>query len=251
MRDSVHHAMTNPLLALIGIIRFFLFGTGFFLSIISEYFCYVHTQALPPHHNRTSRALPDVELFWTAAYGAYTFPKFPSGKGAGSVMVQNCIPKSMGTVRLTREGAYNIKIDPIVDPGVLTAKEDWEVYRRGLLFALEVGKEMERGGYSLQGAQVPASSSREDLDAFIRKYSECSQHLLSSCRMKALHEGGVVDQELKVHGIEGLRIADGSVFPGMIASRPQATVVMIGERCADFIRQGWKQQGLFCHATKA
>jgi choline dehydrogenase len=60
--------------------------------------------------------------------------------------------------------------------------------------------------------------------------------------MKSLEEGGVVDQELKVHGIDGLRIADGSVFPGMTASRPQATVVMIAERCAEFIRQGWKDK---------
>ena len=63
--------------------------------------------------------------------------------------------------------------------------------------------------------------------------------------MTPVNEGGVVDQELKVHGIDGLRIADGSVFPGMIASRPQATVVMIAERCADFIRCGWKEQETF------
>jgi len=160
-------------------------------------------------------------------------------------MVQNCVPKSMGTVRLTPDGAHDIKIDPIVDPGILTATEDWEVYRRGLLFALDVGKEMERSGYPLQPALVPLSTSREDLDSYIRARSESSQHLLSSCRMKPLHEGGVVDQELRVHGICGLRIADGSVFPGMIASRPQATVVMIGERCAEFIRQEWKDRGLF------
>jgi choline dehydrogenase-like flavoprotein len=58
--------------------------------------------------------------------------------------------------------------------------------------------------------------------------------------MKKLEDGGVVDLQLKVHGIQGLRIADGSVIPEMIASRPQATVVMVAERCAEFIRSGWK-----------
>ena len=157
-------------------------------------------------------------------------------------MIQKSTPKSLGTVRLSRDGAYDIKVDPIVDPNYLSDPEDWEVYRRGLVFAREIGREMAKSGYPCDEAEVPASNSKEDLDAFIRSNAYTSQHLLSSCRMKPLQEGGVVDQELKVYGIDGLRIADGSVFPGIVASRPQATVVMIAERCAEFIRQGWKDK---------
>ena len=187
-----------------------------------------------------------MELFWTACSGSSSPPKFPSGKGAGSIMIQKSIPTSTGTVRLSREGAYDIKVDPIVNPNYLSDPEEWEVYRRGLVFARELGREMAKGGYPCDEAQVPASNSREDLDAYIRSNAYTGQHLLSSCRMKPLEEGGVVDQELKVHGIDGLRIADGSVFPGMIASRPQATVVMIAERCAEFIRQGWRDENFGC-----
>ena len=104
---------------------------------------------------------------------------------------------------------------------------------------------MAKGGYAIEEVEVPASHSKEDLDEYIRKFAVSSHHLLSSCRMKPLEDRGVVDQQLKVHGIDGLRIADGSVFPGIIASRPQATVVMIAERCADFIRQGWEEKELF------
>lgn len=104
---------------------------------------------------------------------------------------------------------------------------------------------MARGGYLIEEALVPASSGDKDLDMYTRASALSAQHFLSSCRMKPLEEGGVVDQELKVHGIEGLRIADGSIFPAMVASRPQATVVMIAERCAEFIRQGWREAGLF------
>jgi len=186
-----------------------------------------------------------MEIIWTAAYGSLEFPKFPSGKGGASVMVQNSTPKSCGTVRLTRTGANDIKVDPVVDPNYLSAKEDWDVYRRGLVFAREIGAEMGRSGYAIEEADVPASNSIEDLDEYIRRSAYTGQHLLSSCRMKPLGEGGVVDRELKVYGIEGLRVADGSVVPSMIASRPQATVVMIAERCADFIRQEWKEKGLF------
>jgi choline dehydrogenase len=222
-----------------------MFGTGLFLSIISEYFCYLHSQRLPPKHDKDSRALPDLELFWTASYGAFTYPKFPPGKGAGSIMVQNSLPKSVGTVRLSPDGANDVKVDPIVDPRHLADPADWDVYRRGLVFAREVAYEMSKSGYPIEEVLVPASNSRDDLDAYIRKWGLGSQHLLSSCRMKPLCEGGVVDRQLKVYGIEGLRIADGSVFPGIIASRPQATVVMIAERCAEFIRQGWRDQNLF------
>ena len=244
-RDSAHHVVANPFLVVIELIRFFLFGTGFFLSVISEYFGYFHTQRLPPSHDKASHQVPDLELFWTAAYGSFNFPKFAPGRGAGSVMIQNSLPKSVGTVRLSPVGIDDIKVDPIIDPKYLSAPEDWEVHRRGIVFAREVGKEMAKGGYPIEEIQVPASNSKEDLDEHIRKYAIGSQHLVSSCRMKPLEDGGVVDQQLKVHGIEGLRIADGSVFPGIVASRPQATVVMIAERCADFIRQGWKEQGLF------
>lgn len=123
--------------------------------------------------------------------------------------------------------------------------EDWEIYWRGIMFALEIGREMARGGYAIEPIQVPQSAAPQDLDEFVREHGLSGQHLLSSCRMKPLAEGGVVDQELKVHGVCGLRIADGSIFPSMVASRPQATVIMIGERCADFIRQGWKSERHF------
>jgi len=160
-------------------------------------------------------------------------------------MVQNSVPKSEGTVRLSREGANDIKIDPIVDPKFLSDPRDWDVYRRGIPFALQVTRQMAEEGYAIENAMVPASMSNEDIDDFVRLNGLASQHFLSSCRMKPLEERGVVDQELKVHGIDGLRIADGSIFPGMVASRPQATVVMVAERCAEFIRQGWRNESIF------
>ena len=157
-------------------------------------------------------------------------------------MIQNAVPKSFGTVRLTPEGANDIKVDPLVDPRHLSDPADWPAYRRGLKFARKIGAEMRRGGYDVEEDRFPRNDEDAELDAYIREHGLSSQHLLSSCRMKRLEDGGVVDFELKVHGIKGLRIADGSVVPGMVASRPQATVVMIAERCAEFIRSGWKDK---------
>lgn len=232
----MHYLFTNPLVAIVSIIQFFIFGTGLLLSVISEYFCYLHTKRLPPNHDKNSRTLPDLEIWWNASYGALPFPKFPKGLGAGAILVQCTIPKSTGSVRLSQFGTSDVKIDPIVEPGHLTAPGDWDVYRKGVIFALDIGKEMASTGFSIKPMEPPESITKEDIDAYIRKHAMSGQHLLSSCRMKPLAEGGVVDQELRVHGIDGLRIADGSILPSMVASRPQATVAMIGERCAQFIR---------------
>lgn len=155
------------------------------------------------------------------------------------MMVQCCVPKSIGTVRLSPTGAHDITLDPLVDPNYLSAPEDWPIYRRGILFGLETAKEMGRSGYPISEVYPLQSTSSECLDDFIRSWGFSGQHPLSSCRMRPLEEGGVVDQELKVYGMRGLRIADGSVFPTMVASRPQATVVMVAEKCADFIMEGW------------
>jgi choline dehydrogenase len=213
-------------------------------TIISEYFGFFHIRRLPPNHDRKSRAIPDFELSWIGAHGDPVPPKLPPGKGGGTILVQMSVPKSVGTIRLAPNGLEDIKVNPIVDPNYLSAPEDQEMYRRGLMFAREVAKEM-ADEYPMEEFQYPESFAPDDLDAYIGKAGMSGQHFLASCPMKPLAAGGVVDQELKVYGIDKLRIADGSVLPRMIASRPQATVAMIGERCAEFIRQGWKHNRLF------
>jgi choline dehydrogenase len=226
------------------LLKFFLLGSGLFISIISEYFCYLHSTKLPPRDHKPTRDLPDLEMFWTAASinPSFSNSPFPKGRGGGSIMIQNSVPSSFGTVRLTPDGANDIKVDPIVDPRHLSDPADWLAYRRGLKFARKIGAEMRRGGYDVVEDRFPKTDQDVELDAYIREHGLSSQHLLSSCRMKKLEEGGVVDFKLKVYGIQGLRIADGSVIPGMVASRPQATVVMVAERCAEFIRSGWKDK---------
>ena len=81
--------------------------------------------------------------------------------------------------------------------------------------------------------------SDEALNAFIRRSVVSGQHITSSCRMgPASDEMSVVDQYGRVHGLEGLRVADASVMPNCVRANTNCTTMMIGERIADFIRQG-------------
>ncbi len=81
--------------------------------------------------------------------------------------------------------------------------------------------------------------SDDELNAFIRRTVVSGQHLTSSCRMgPASDDMAVVDQYGCVHGLEGLRVADASVMPNAVRANTNCTTMMIGERIADFIRQG-------------
>mgnify|MGYP000002865452 FL=1 len=83
----------------------------------------------------------------------------------------------------------------------------------------------------------PEVQSDEAILEFIRNTGESVYHPVGTCKMGD-DEMAVVDQHLKVHGIEGLRVADASVMPTIISGNTNATAVLIGERCADFILSG-------------
>ena len=77
--------------------------------------------------------------------------------------------------------------------------------------------------------------SDEALNAFIRKRVELTQHPVGTCSM-GVGEHAVVDPELKVHGISGLRVADASIMPTVPGGNTNAACIMIGEKAADLIR---------------
>ena len=83
------------------------------------------------------------------------------------------------------------------------------------------------------GADVTADA---DLEAYARTSTYTAHHAAGTCRMGAPDDGrSVVDPELRVIGMSGLRVADASVFPEMIGVNPAITTMMIGERCASFL----------------
>ena len=78
---------------------------------------------------------------------------------------------------------------------------------------------------------VPASTSDAVVWEYVRRYTGTIYHPTSTCVI-----GGVVDVELKVHGVQGLRVVDASVMPSIVRGNTNAPTIMIAEKAADMIR---------------
>ncbi|NUR91160.1 MAG: NAD(P)-binding protein [Nonomuraea sp.] len=83
-------------------------------------------------------------------------------------------------------------------------------------------------------APGPDVATRDQLTAWVKANTGSYYHFAGSCRM-GTDELAVVDPELRVRGVRGLRVADGSVMPALVSAHPHATIVMIGERAAELI----------------
>jgi choline dehydrogenase len=77
---------------------------------------------------------------------------------------------------------------------------------------------------------------REDIEAYVRANADTVYHPVGTCKMGSDNES-VVDEQLRVHGLEGLRVADCAIFPSLIGGNTNAPAMMVGEKCADLIRE--------------
>jgi choline dehydrogenase len=143
-------------------------------------------------------------------------------------------PLSRGSVRITSSDPL---VKPRLNPNYLAAKAD----RDRLVQAVRLAREIFAtrafsdwvGDELMPGPDV--GNSDDALNTFVRDNADSFHHQAGSCKM-GLDELAVVDPELRVHGVEGLRVADASVMPAVPSGNCHAGIVMIGERCADFVK---------------
>jgi choline dehydrogenase len=124
---------------------------------------------------------------------------------------------------------------PVIQPNYLEAEEDRRAMREGVkiardLFAQEAFDPY-RGPELWPGAHV---RSDDQIDAWVRKTAETIYHPVGSAKMGKDSES-VVDAQLKVYGIEGLRVVDASVMPTLVSGNTNAPTIMIAEKAADMI----------------
>jgi choline dehydrogenase len=172
---------------------------------------------------------PDVQFHFAPSLFFDEGLTAPSDHGYcfGPVVIK---PTSRGRVMLRTPVATS---KPRVLCNFLTTEEDRQSMLAGLRLALEVAAQPPLGAVERAPFSVPDSDSDEDLMAFARRAGQPVYHPTSTCAM-----GAVVDSELRVYGVEGLRVADASVMPEITRGNTNAPTIMIGEKAADLIRSG-------------
>ncbi len=184
---------------------------------------------------RTRGGLPaaDIQYHMGAAYfedhGAETYD--------GHCMVIAPVlvsPKARGQVWLR-------SADPMAKPRILTNSlsepQDVESMLAGMRLAREIASQSPLKEIVVKELKPgPGVSERADLEADLRRRLMLIYHPVGTARMSDTHELAVVDSQLRVHGLQGLRVIDASVMPTIPGGNTNAPTIMIAERAADLIR---------------
>jgi choline dehydrogenase-like flavoprotein len=141
-------------------------------------------------------------------------------------------PESRGTVRL---GSANAATAPVIDPNFLSDDRDITVLRAGVRIMHRIMATAPMSDYA--GTDVNGTPLDDDaaLDTLIRSRADSVYHPVGTCRMGS-DTGAVVDTQLRLNGVDGLYVADASIMPRLVSGNTNAPSIMIGERCADFVR---------------
>jgi 4-pyridoxate dehydrogenase len=212
----------------IGMIQAYLFGTGVGTVVPGGLHAFIKT--------RPELAVPDIEfMFRGLPAGAHLwFPgirkPYLDGYGIRPTLLH---PDSRGEILLR-------SADPLAAPRIiynfLTAPNDLPTLREGVKRARDVAyrgpMDPFRGEELAPGPKVKTDA---EIDAWIRRVTITAHHPAGTCQM-GIGPEAVLDPELRVRGIEALRVVDASAMPDMVSAHINACVIMMAEKAADIIR---------------
>lgn len=159
----------------------------------------------------------------------YNTKTYPTTDGF-SILPTILKPKSRGYVALSSADPV---ADPLIQPNFLTEEDDWQILLTGARKALQVIRAKALTPY-LDRVLLPFDETEEGIREHIRQSVETVYHPVGTCKMGS-DPMSVVDSQLKVHGIDGLRVVDASIMPLIISGNTNAPVIMIAEKAADMI----------------
>ncbi|MGF6654951.1 choline dehydrogenase [Paraburkholderia youngii] len=173
---------------------------------------------------------PDLQFHFLAGAGIEAgIPDVPGGNGA-TLNAYLTRPKSRGSVTLRSADPL---APPVVDPNFLDDPYDLKYTIESVKVGQEVMRQSALAKY-IKREHFPGSAIQGPggYEKFVREQARTGYHPAGTCRM-GVGAGAVVDTDLRVHGVDGLRVADCSVMPQLISGNTNAPTIMIAERLAD------------------
>lgn len=195
----------------------------------------------PPHLNLSESALfcksdpgwvgPDLQIgFVHVPFNIIVGQGHPNSI---SILPGVVRPMSRGWIRLA---SGNPMDKPLVNPNYLSAESDLDRLVQGTKIAREIfGTKAFSSWVGEELMPGPDARSDDQLRAATRRNADSYHHQVGSCKM-GLDSMAVVDPQLRVHGVEGLRVVDASVMPVVPSGNCHAGIVMIGEKASDLIK---------------
>ncbi|WP_230532375.1 GMC family oxidoreductase [Microvirga roseola] len=176
---------------------------------------------------------PDVQYFFMHASYANAGERKLDREPGMTIGVTQLRPESRGTIHIKSPDPM---VPPAIRPNFLSVRTDQEALIEGMRIARRVidqrAMDCYRGYEMNPGADV---NSDDEWLHFARQNGQTIYHAIGTCSM-GKGPRAVVDERLKVHGLEGLRVVDASIMPAMVSANTAAAVLMIAEKGADLIK---------------
>jgi choline dehydrogenase-like flavoprotein len=206
----------------------YLFGTGPGTVVPGGLHAFVKT--------RPDLAVPDIEFMFRGAPpdARLWFPLVKPAYADGFAIRPTLLhPDSRGEVRLR---SADPRDPPEIVGNFLSASGDLPRLREGFCLARDVARQKPLQPFrGIETGPGPEARSDADVDAWIRGTAITAHHPAGTCQM-GIGPDSVLDRELRVHGIERLRVVDASAMPDLVSAHINACVLMMAEKAADLIR---------------
>ncbi len=224
LKDLFGFSLSGMVQTLRGIIEWRKHRTGMLTTNFAEAGGFIKSDPSEP--------APDLQLHFVIGklvdHGRKTV--FGHGYSAHVCLLQ---PKSRGAVTLASRDPMAL---PLVDPNFLADPDDMARMVRGFKRTREILMQPALAKFGAKELAASASARTDaEIEQFIRQYADTIYHPVGTCRMGP-GPLDVVDAELRVHGLAGLRVVDASIMPRIVSGNTNAPTVMIAEKAVDLLR---------------